>query len=84
MLKKSLISIAILLSMPLAASAAQIYSCSVTHSTESESGVVQSERITASSPLTDNGDTFTINPAGLGEKPALRLKRLKRQTVDKS
>lgn len=76
MLKKSLISIIILLSLPVAASAAQKFVCNVTHSTENESGVVQSEQ-SADSVLVDDGNTFTITPEGMGEKTSPALKTIK-------
>ncbi len=73
MLKKSLITTILLLSAPLAASAAQTFTCSLTFSTEDDSGNTKSDLISQNAELIDNGNTFSASPEGKEQEtsPAL-------------
>lgn len=64
MLKKLLISIIPLLSLPLLASAAQTFNCAVTQNTEDPDGTAHSVQISKSAVLIDNGNTFSVSPEG--------------------
>lgn len=77
MLKKSLISIVILFAVPLSASAAQSFKCSVTHNSEDENGVVHTEHINLNGDLTDSGETFSVDPDGKGIVTSPELKTIK-------
>lgn len=60
---KPLLSLILLLCLPVVASAAQTFTCSVTHNTEDENGNVHSEQISKNAVLVDNGSTFSAAPA---------------------
>jgi hypothetical protein len=64
MLKKSILSIVLILSAPFTASAAQVLLCTETHSTEAAGGDVQSEHIANNAQVIDNGNSFTFSPNG--------------------
>lgn len=64
MFKKLLITTILLLTMPLAASAAQNLNCALTHNSEDPDGTAHSEQISKSAALIDNGNTFSASPEG--------------------
>ncbi len=71
---KPLISLILLLSLPVVASATQTFTCVVTHSTEDSNGNVHSEQVSKNAVLVDNGNTFSASPEDKGQKTSPTLK----------